>query len=161
MKTQVNKTYNPYKGLQLVKDWCQDRHILLIESAKSRGEYWSRSEDDGQAKIYIPKNTSINNKLYTILHECGHHLVGYRYYPQRYSEGYTLGCDKRYTKTLRYRVEVLDEELEAWHRGLLLAKRLGIYIDVEKYKLIRDKCIKRYAMLVTRDYKKLRNKGVK
>jgi hypothetical protein len=154
MKTQVNKTYNPYKGLQLIKNWCKERHILILENPGNRAEYWSPSEDEGQAKIYLPKHASINNKLYTILHECGHHLVGLRGQLQRYGEGYTIGYDKKHAKTLRYRVEVIDEELEAWHRGLLLAKRLGVYVDVEKYKLLRDRCIKRYAALVTRNYRK-------
>ena len=43
------------------------------------------------------------------------------------------------------RVAVLSEEIEAWKRGELLAKRLGIEINSEKFDRVRADAIMSYV----------------
>lgn len=139
-------TTSSKKGFEFVREWCRKRHIKVVMTQEVvKAEYEAKSEDN-QASIYIPEKASDNIKLYSILHECGHHLIGYKKSKwERYSEGYNISQYKEKRRTLRYRVEVLDEELEAWNRGIKLAKRLKIYLNLEKFKRFRDHCIKSYA----------------
>lgn len=83
-----------------------------------------------------------------LLHECGHVLVGEsRGASVRFKRGY---ADPR-TGRARTRVsaaDILHEELEAWHRGFLLARRLRIRLNAAAYWRDYGFCIRRYCKRV-------------
>lgn len=78
------------------------------------------------------------------MHECGHHLIGYASGPnERYGSGYQAE-DSATKRSTVHRIDIVDEELEAWARGLKLAKRLGIKIDVNRFNHTKSEYIKTY-----------------
>lgn len=99
--------------------------------------------------ITINHKNKIENQLYAILHECGHMVLFLnKKYPEKYSYIYKvdlfLNKNKSMTKSKRYQVETISEEIEAWHRGFNLAKRLNIYINIDNYKKEASKYIWSY-----------------
>ena len=89
-------------------------------------------------------------QLYTFLHEAGHFLVQdartFRTpYIKRYGEGYIKGYGPKLINDFGYRLAVLDEELEAWHRGRKLARRLNLVIDDSRFIVRRKRMLKTYV----------------
>lgn len=102
------------------------------------------------AEPYI-NNVIINSKkqkniqLYTILHEAGHVVLFSKkdhkiLYP---SANRKLFNGKR-TRTVKYKVDVVREEIAAWDVAELLIKKLNISIDIDAFKRNRNKCLKSY-----------------
>ena len=83
--------------------------------------------------ITINKKLGFENQLYTILHECGHLLINNnKNYIKNHPYSYKPANKKLYG-TIKYEVDLVSEEIEAWNRGKCLAKKLKIYIDEKKY----------------------------
>ena len=78
----------------------------------------------------INSTRSLETQLYILLHECGHILVSE-------SDSIVNGAeevfDKYGEKTKIYKVFTVIEEVEAWKRGLRLAKKLNIPVNKEKW----------------------------
>jgi hypothetical protein len=91
--------------------------------------------DRNTKQITICSRMRIENKLYTLLHECGHALI--RESPANFAKEYTAQMeadgDGRKMRSARYKVETIEEEIEAWKRGKRLANRLGIRINEDKF----------------------------
>ena len=122
-----------------VAEWC-DLKSIDLEFGHNCGSMY---ELIGKGKIQINTKHTPEKQLYTLLHECGHHLIGNKKKHERYGMGYS-NSDVTIKRSLLYRIDVLDEELEAWHRGTKLANRLGITIDKKEYNKFRVSCIKTY-----------------
>jgi hypothetical protein len=91
--------------------------------------------------IFIKSTNRIETQLYVMLHECGHYLVRkngsvfqYNHVSDSYGE-----------KSKIYKTFVLIEEVEAWRRGYLLAIRLGIPINDERWNRMVGSAINKYA----------------
>lgn len=127
----------------------------LLQWIKSKG--FSLRESDGDS--YLPdekiitynKKLSKENKLYSVLHECGHLLVQLNVwsYERRYKSQVQGLFDKRKCRSLRWRIDFLKEEYDAWDRGYRLAKRLKIPISKERYYDYASKCLATYCRWVT------------
>ena len=52
--------------------------------------------------------------------------------------------DAAITRTFQHRLACLEEEIEAWHRGRNLAKKLKLRIDEDIIDFIRVDCLKSY-----------------
>jgi len=117
--------------------WCESKNIEVIFSKE--GSYYSETQ-----KIHINQRLKPETQLYVLLHECGHHLIGYKERHERYGMGYTVE-DASIKRSLIHRIDVLDEELEAWHRGRKLAGRLCISIDKKQFDRVRAKMVKTYV----------------
>lgn len=91
----------------------------------------------GRENVYYPEEKvivynaggSYKTQLYTLLHEAGHFL-------QEKSRNFTVHNliyqDEIYTKYQKYRL--LEQEMDAWSRGLSLSKRLGLKVDEIDYR---------------------------
>lgn len=120
----------------------------LVEWAGQRGLKieFDPHEDGGALEgnvISINSRLSVEKQLCYLVHECGHHLIGIHEKHQRFGAGYgdeTPGV----TRTLKHRIAVVEEELEAWHRGRKLAKRLKLRVDEGMLDRIRIASIKTY-----------------
>lgn len=138
--------------LAAVIAWCEQRGIVVTFSKSPNGEYLHE-----ERSITINGRLSPETQLFILLHECGHALVGERQRKQRYGNGYSAEADPYAKRTILYRVDVIDEELEAWHRGLKLAKRLGITVNVDRYNRVRAGYVKTYLQWAARP-KRIRKK---
>jgi len=86
---------------------------------------------DREVKIVSINSTrSKETQLYILLHECGHVLV-------QDSDKIVNGIEEvlcKYSeRTKIYKAFTVIEEVEAWKRGLALAKRLRISVNKEKW----------------------------
>lgn len=91
----------------------------------------------GRDNVYYPGEKVIiynasgcyKTQLYTLLHEAGHFL-------QEKSRNFTVHNliyhNEAYTKYQKYRL--LEQEMDAWDRGLRLSKKLGLTVDEIDYR---------------------------
>jgi len=85
-------------------------------------------------RITYNKRLKLENQIYSILHECGHLIIqNSACYDQRYKIQKDALFDGRKKRSLRWRINSLKEEFDAWDRGKQLAKKLGIKIDPDEY----------------------------
>ena len=97
---------------------------------------------DRESKIVSINTTrSLETQLYILLHECGHALVSEN---DSTVNGTSEVLDKYAEKTSIYRVFTVIEEVEAWKRGLRLAKKLQIPVNKSKWNKDVARAIKRY-----------------
>ena len=94
---------------------------------------------DGKV-VSINTTRSIETQLYILLHECGHvlihnndHIIGYREVQENFKE-----------KSDIHKVFQVMEEAEAWKRGKLLARRLGIEVNEEKWNRDLSRALNKY-----------------
>ena len=125
--------------LEKVVGWCSVRCIDVNFVKKALGTYHM-----GVKQISISSRLGPVNQVAILLHECGHHLIGDIEHHDRFGMGYPMGGDPTVSRTFNHRVAVLDEEMEAWHRGWKLAGRLELALDRETFDKIRLDCVKSY-----------------
>jgi hypothetical protein len=123
--------------LQKVVAWCQARNVSVTFDRKMSALYDSETKS-----IRCNAGTSPTIQLYLLLHECGHLLIGTRHQTDRFGSGYVASGDIK--RTLVHRIDIVDEELEAWHRGKKLANRLRLCLDEEGYNRYRAQLVKTY-----------------
>lgn len=124
--------------LGTIIEWCKEKKLKVLFAKKSNGTYHSQSKE-----IFISSRLSPRHQVIVLLHECGHHLIGVNDDHDRFGMGYPQS-DPEVTKTFHHRVSCLEEEMEAWHRGWKLAKRLSLTIDRDTFDTMRLKCIRSY-----------------
>lgn len=129
--------------LATVVEWCEGRGIEVSFSRRFAGVY-----EPSSMSILVCGRLEPEQQLHVLLHECGHHLVGDRKPGERYGKGWNSD-DPNTKRTLVHRIDIIDEELEAWHRGLKLAKRLGIKVNLERYNVTRARYVKTYLQWAT------------
>ena len=127
------------EGLSVIVDWCYSRG-LIVEFIKTRNGGLYDHEDK---RINVSCHLRPEKQLHTLLHECGHHLVEARGHnaTDRFGNGYR-NVNPDILRTFVHEVDLLDEEFEAWSRGLRLAERLNVSVNVESYNSTKAKCIK-------------------
>ena len=114
---------------------------------------WYTSRDQGDEASVDDKQVSISRKqisrhqYYSLLHECGHVdlLTGPESTRRGEPYGYLdLWYGKCNSRTLRHRVAIVMDEISAWNHGEVLAKKLGLSIDTNKYRDFRNRNLKTY-----------------
>lgn len=125
-------------SIEKVVNWCGSKKFSVVFRRRSGGIY-----DPGTKTIEISGRSSPEKQLHMLLHECGHHLIGNPQADERFSRGYS-NDDPNSTRTTAYRVDVVAEELEAWHRGQRLAARLKIKLNKVAYHEARTAGIRSY-----------------
>lgn len=88
-------------------------------------------------EIKISTRLNLENRLYILLHECGH-LLEYNNGGASYYKKYPLADkilkDARFAQSNQGRVETIKEEISAWNTGERLADRLGIKMNKKRYR---------------------------
>ena len=123
-----------------VVGWCTSKGIAVAMAKKANGTY----EPDNKV-ITLSSRASPEKMLHYLLHECGHHLIGMEEHHERFGKGYPRGGDPKAENNFEYRLACLEEEMEAWHRGWKLAKRLELDADREEFDRTRTDCLKSYV----------------
>jgi|TARA_R110000824_G_scaffold156620_2_gene329772 hypothetical protein len=97
-------------------------------------------------QIAICSRMGIENKLYTLLHECGHALIRENLgnFAKEYTAQMEADGDGRKMRSARYKVETIEEEIEAWKRGRKLASRLEIELNEDKFNAHKTECLMTY-----------------
>lgn len=130
--------------LEKVVAWCKKRGLSVV---------FNRVKTGG---VIVDSTIMVNGRqrpelqLFVLLHECGHHLVcSSPPADGRFSKGYAESRQHA-LRTSVHRVDILDEELEAWHRGKRLAVRLNIQLDERRWDKVRSSFLRSYAKWVLR-----------
>lgn len=135
-------------NIEKILDWCNKRKIN-VEFSRNARELYSNT----QRKIYVNSNTTFEEQMYTLLHECGHHLIhetaikDFDLYLEKFNHGY-------YTQTLNEeslarKMSILSEEIEAWNRGFNLARRLQLFVNIHNYEEYKNSCLRSYVRWVS------------
>ena len=120
-------------SFNILANWLYDKgYNLHVDTDETNAFY---REDK---LICIDSRMGIEKRLYTLIHECGHLLIEDRWsaYAKKYLHAGVRG-DGRKMRSAKYRVSIIEEEVEAWEKGYRLAKRLNLYIDEEGF--VKDK----------------------
>ena len=130
------------KNLATLVSWCESKR-LKVEFKQHCSEF-----DDENSTITISCRLRPEAQLHVLLHECGHYLIGDPDPNGRFGMGHRANkdVDLRPTRTTVHRIDVVDEELEAWARGLKLVKRLRLGVDVDRYNRTRALYVRTYMV---------------
>lgn len=116
-------------GLARIEAWLNRRGLELIVS---HGALPGALYDPDNKRVIIPARRSRQTQIALALHECGHVLIDSRE-------------NKRESK-----IDTLLEEVEAWHRGRRLARRLGVRVDPRAFARMRATCLTTYATWIAK-----------
>lgn len=131
--------------LEALIAWCDGRKITVDFVKKASATFIPSS-----LTIKMSSRMSPRRQVVLLLHECGHHLIGMHDHHERFGAGYPRGGEEEWSRTFHHRVACLDEEMEAWHRGWKLVKRLGLSVDRGFYDEVRLECIRSYIQWTLR-----------
>ena len=139
------KKRNPGKFRRYRKqlaEWAEQENLILLPSTGD--EYCPEN-----GVISYNKNNRLEKQVYSILHECGHHLTqSSKEYVTRHKVQVDALTDGRKTKSLRWRISCLGEEFQAWERGKKLAKALDFKLNEKRYEDYVAQCLKTYCSWV-------------
>lgn len=111
------------QDMERLLKWCKRRGLTVEFVSHGAGSY------EGTV-VKVPSRLRLRNQLIVLLHECGHHVIGDA---PRYVMGYQSEHDGNKSRSLHHRLTVLEEEMEAWHRGWDLSQQLKLSVDKTSY----------------------------
>ena len=140
------------RGIGKVVRWCKDRGVKVLWVSKGGGEY---CEEEG--RITLNRTTTNANQLFTLLHECGHVKIGTPSRTARFGMGYGVDHPPA-EKTLHHRLDMLEEEFEAWWIGWRLGLQLRVLTKGDKvsWDRYRTRALKRYVDWTAKSWRKAR-----
>lgn len=136
VKGRLNDDLHAIEGLKKVVDWCSERDLNI------------RFTNDAYAGIdgtliYVNVASRPVTQLCLLLHECGHHLIG-ACGDKNVVFDETERVDDGEEKTHSDIVNTIGEEFEAWRRGINLARRLKIKLNVKEFSKLKTKLLFTY-----------------
>jgi len=130
--------------INIVVFWLH-RRDYVIEFARDGSDTVDRTNKI----VSINTTRTLETQLHVILHECGHILV---YNSDKIVNGAEEVLDKYSCESKIYKTFTVIEEVEAWKRGLRLAKSLGIPIDKKKWNKDVARALYKYMLWATGNY---------
>jgi len=134
--------------IETVAAWCKVRCITVEFDKVEPGT--NGVFDTAAKKVTVSSRATAQKQLITLLHECGHYLIGDKDEDDRFKMGYCMQHDDAIAKTFPHKLACVEEEFEAWHRGWKLAQRLGLSLDRASFDELRLSCLKSYIKWTTR-----------
>ncbi len=123
-------------------DWCTKQGVDVTFDG-------SRGGTCHEDRIVVNACLAPERQLHVLLHEIGHWSLRRRKPDRRFRHGYGEK-DPAHLRTLAHRVDVLHEELEAWHEGLSVADAAKVHVDLERYNRTRSEYVRGYLKWVLR-----------
>ena len=137
------------KGLEKLIAWAKKRGFE-VRFGKDKKDYIFYS----LKRITICSKPSLQSQMIGLLHECGHLLLinDKATYTRRFGRGWPVADkkDKRAKASATHRLQLFEEELEAWNRGEKLAQRLKLRVNPNLWAQWRAFCLKSYAEYVAK-----------
>ncbi len=129
------------KRFYKIFNYCEDNNIKVVFHDRKEDLCYPRT-----SLICINKNQPWRKRLYALLHEVGHVKI-YRN-KESWSKDFsvfTTDChDGRKYRSLKYQVSLIAEEIDAWRIGRQIAEDCNVYLDIEDYHNIMNKCVFTY-----------------
>ena len=115
------------KEIMYVEAFLMDEYSVYVDfDVNGLDEYWfdpTNPEDTGVVSIST-SNTPLM-QLVVLLHEAGHII---------FRQKNNKNGHENDRKTLLGRMDIMHEEMMAWHEGRLLSRQLGIEIEKEMWE---------------------------
>jgi hypothetical protein len=144
MASKTNTRNSWDKNISIIEKWLTKRGFRLI---RGNEKHVVDSVDFDLKLVLLSKRSKSENQFYSILHECGHILNRDKNFPRKYKTIKESEKDPRKLKTMRYLVEEVEEETEAWRKGEALANKLNIVIDSDKYYTYASRFLMTYIVM--------------
>ena len=96
--------------------------------------------------ITLDSKKNDETTFYLLLHEMGHARLMNNNEKYKKTCGYVF--ENFCKSSLTHAIAILEEELDAWKEGLVLAKTINFYVDRRKWEAIKTKCISSYVAWV-------------
>jgi hypothetical protein len=132
--------------MEKLRSWLSKKGFELRLTPKGED-----SVDFSERVVKVNQSDAYPIRLATALHECGHVLIFFSRFrrPQKRFSGSTLReqCllkGRRKPRSRAARIACLQEELDAWDRGLDLAARLGVRVSKKIVEKDRIKALMTY-----------------
>lgn len=125
-------------ALATLINWCNKRGIEVEFCKRDGGIFYPEDK-----QIKISGRLCPEKQVFFLLHECGHHFIGNKKKHERFGMGYSQN-DPNVKRTFHHKCDIIDEELEAWHRGFKLAKRLHLRIVKKRFDHVSAEMLKSY-----------------
>lgn len=136
MATSSPRSYYA-KQLEYLKDVFTEQYPDWTVFTSS----WVCSEADfSKHVINLRKYQDVEKQLYVFLHEVGHVILCSR---KDYQTRFELAEQRNYG-TDGYKINRVEEELEAWHEGYKFAVKHKLMFDKKKFERVKTKLIKSY-----------------
>lgn len=132
-------------NLDKVEEWLTGKGYRLI---KGKEKHVVDSVDFETKIVFLGTRAVEENQVYSILHECGHIINRTKdNFSKKYKVLKEAETDSKKTKSIRYLVEEIEEETEAWRNGEVLANKLDINLDSDKYYTYASKFLMGYIVI--------------
>lgn len=132
-------------NLDKIEEWLTGKGFRLI---KGKEKHIEDSVDFTVKIVFLGTRATEENQFYSILHECGHIMNRTK---DSFSKKYKLlkegEVNSKKVNSIRYLVEEIEEETEAWRNGEVLANKLDIQLDSDKYYTYASKFLMSYIVM--------------
>lgn len=135
--------------MQKLVEWAQVNNLdVVFAKIDAGGRYDSETNT-----ITLSHSLRPINSVCTLLHEIGHTMVDATSSTVggRYSKGWSQANDPIVKRTVQHRIDVLEEEFDAWAQGWKLAQLLDLQLDRKIFDRVRTSCLKSYVMWAAKD----------
>lgn len=146
--------YSYTKALDTLMEWATKQgytNITLDHHDASQID-WKRNTLNIPKNIKIEGKYSIELKVYLFLHELGHHQLRKDWNKFKKTLPTLAHAEHlhfyrkvgKYKRRVTYTVSCMEEEFKAWDEGYMLAQKMGIRINNEKWVALKAKCLISY-----------------
>lgn len=133
--------------MEKIKEWLQKKGFRLLATPRAEDMI-----DFAERSVHINACDPYQVRLSSALHECGHLMIFLARCrkPRKTVSGSTLReqCflkGRRKPRSRNFRIATLQEELDAWDKGLELASTLKIRLNKSVLEKDRLKCLMTYV----------------
>ncbi len=127
-------------AISRVIEWCGRQGLDVTFDGSTGGTCH-------EERVVVNVNLAPERQLHVLLHEVGHWSLQWRKPDKRFRRGYGE-TEPAHLRTLAHRVDILHEELEAWHEGLNVADAASVQVDVDRYNRTRSEYVRGYLKWV-------------
>lgn len=146
-KTSIkSKKKNVHQSnLDKIEEWLTSKGFRLI---KGKERHVVDSVDFETKIVFLGTRAVEENQVYSILHECGHIMNRTKgNFAKKYKALKEAETNLKKAKSIRYLVEEIEEETEAWRNGEVLANKLDIQLDTDTYYTYASKFLMSYIVI--------------
>lgn len=131
------------RWFNLLKKWAKKRFNITLVFDSGQGDRYIGEE----RTVYVNTCQSRENQLFSLLHELGHAQA--RKSEKTFCKKYNLLAESEITgnpvRSNAYRIQLLEEEIQAWRNGERIADKLKIRLDKRTYNNYAALCVMSYV----------------
>jgi len=146
--------YSYTKTLKKLREWAIKQGYTDISFDYHDTSYitWEKDSYNIPMEIKIEGKYPVELKVYTLLHELGHHQLRKDWGKFKKTLPITEHAERKrleenitkFERRIVYKVSCIEEEFKAWEEGYKLGLKLGVRINLKKWTNFKAKCLITY-----------------